>query len=108
MTVALPELASWVVSPGYDTDTVREPVAVGTILAEHLANAPEPLSTHELLGVNLTVPVGVVGVVEVSVTVAVHDVASSVSMVIGVQATPATVEFTGTAVTCLRASLGEL
>ena len=54
------------------------------ILAEHVADAPVPDSVHVAVGVNVTVPVGVVApVVDVSVTVAVQDVAWLTTTVVG-------------------------
>ena len=63
------------------------PAAVGVILTEQVADAPVPASVHVPPGVKVTVPVGVVGVDETSVTVAVHDVAWLMNTVEGVQAT---------------------
>jgi len=58
------------------------------MLAEHVAEAPVPANVQVPLGVNVTVPVGVVApVVEVSVTVAVHDVEAPSVIVDGVHAT---------------------
>jgi len=58
------------------------------ILTEHVAVAPVPARVHVPPGVNVTVPVGVMAVpVEVSVTVAVHDVAWLITTVLGVHAT---------------------
>lgn len=69
-------------------DTLKLPVAVGVMLTEHVAEAPVPASVHDPLGVNVTVPDGVLGVpVAVSVTVAVHDVACPTNTVDGVHAT---------------------
>src|SRR5438132_1599285 len=53
--------------------------------AEQVAEAPAPARMHVPLGVNVTVPVGVVGPVEVSVTVAVQLVAWLTTTVDGVQ-----------------------
>ena len=54
------------------------------ILAEHVADAPVPDNVHVAVGVNVTVPVGVVApVVDVSVTVAVQDVAWLTTTVVG-------------------------
>jgi hypothetical protein len=75
------------VSPPYDADTEREPAAVGVILTEQVADAPVPASVQVPPGVKVTVPVGVVGVVKVSVTVAVHDVAWAMNTVEGTHAT---------------------
>jgi hypothetical protein len=75
------------VSPPYDADTVREPAAVGVMLTEHVAEAPVPANVHVPPGVKVTVPVGVVGVVKVSVTVAVHEVAWLTNTVDGTHAT---------------------
>jgi len=67
---------------------VRVPVAVGVTLTEQVANAPVPARVHVPPGVNVTVPVGVLVVpTEVSVTVAVHDVAWLTTTVDGVHAT---------------------
>lgn len=57
------------------------------ILTEHVAEAPVPASVQVPPGVNVTVPVGVVGVVEVSVTVAAQLVAWAMNTVEGVHAT---------------------
>lgn len=59
--------------------TERDPTAEGTTLTEHVADAPVPDRVHVPLGVKLTAPVGVAALeVEVSVTVAVHEVAEPV------------------------------
>ncbi len=108
MTVALPELASWVVSPGYLADTDSEPVAVGMILAEHLAKASDALSVQVPEGENEAVPEGGVGLVEVSVTDAVHDVGWSINIVVGVQATFVLVGCRVTDAARLGASIVEL
>jgi hypothetical protein len=77
-----PVLASWVVSPRYLADTDSEPGAACVILVEQLAEAPARLSVQMLPGLNVTVPVGVVGIVkEESVTVAVQVVAWPLSIV---------------------------
>jgi hypothetical protein len=58
------------------------------MLTEHVADAVVPARVHVPPGVNVTVPVGVVApVVEVSVTVAVHEVACPTNTVDGVHAT---------------------
>lgn len=68
--------------------TERVPAAVGVIFAEHVADAPVPDSVHEPLGVNVTVPVGVIAVpAAVSVTVAVHVVACPITTVVGAHET---------------------
>ena len=67
---------------------MRVPVAAGVILTEHVAEAVVPASVHVPLGVNVTVPVGVVAPdVDVSVTVAVQDVACPTNTVDGLHAT---------------------
>ena len=67
---------------------MRVPVAVGVTLTEQVANAPVPARVHVPPGVNVTVPVGVLVVpTDVSVTVAVHDVAWFTTTVDGVHAT---------------------
>ena len=67
---------------------MRVPVAVGVTLTEQVADAPVPARVHVPPGVNVTVPVGVLVVpTEVSVTVAVHDVAWLTTTVDGVHAT---------------------
>src|SRR5437879_1443068 len=53
--------------------------------AEQVAEAPAPARMHVPLGVKVTVPVGVVGPIEVSVTVAVQLVAWLTTTVDGVQ-----------------------
>ncbi len=66
--------------------TGRVPDVVAVILAEHDATRPVPLSVHDPLGVNATVPAGVDAVpTSVSVTVAVQDVAWPMTTVAGVQ-----------------------
>src|SRR2546425_83410 len=65
--------------------TVSGPDAVGVMLTEQVP----PDSVHEPLGVNVTVPVGVIGVpaAELSDTVTVHVVAWLITTVDGVQLT---------------------
>jgi len=64
------------------------PVAVGVTLTEQVADAPVPANVQVPPGVNVTVPVGVdVVPVDVSLTVAVHDVAWLTTTVDGVHAT---------------------
>lgn len=68
--------------------TVRLTAAVGVMLAEQDADEPVPASVHEPLGVNVTVPPGVIAVpTSVSVTVAVHDVACPTTTVAGLHDT---------------------
>jgi len=58
------------------------------MLTEHVAVAPVPARVHVPPGVKVTVPVGVVApVVDVSVTVVVHDVACPMKTVDGVHDT---------------------
>jgi hypothetical protein len=57
------------------------------MLTEQVAEAPVPASVHVPPGVNVTVPVGVVGAVKVSVTVVVHEVTWAMNTVDGVHAT---------------------
>ena len=58
------------------------------MLTEHVADAPAPANVQVPPGVKVTVPVGVMAVpVEVSDTVAVHDVAWLITTVLGVHAT---------------------
>jgi len=58
------------------------------MLTEQVADAPVPASVHVPPGVNVTVPVGVVAPdADVSVTVAVHDVACPMKTVDGVHDT---------------------
>ena len=65
------------------------------MLTEHVAVAPVPARVHVPLGVKVTVPVGVVApVVDVSVTVAVHDVACPMKTVDGVHDTVVEVAWT--------------
>jgi len=67
---------------------VRVPETVGVVVTEHVAEAPVPASVQVPPGVNVTVPVGVLVVpTDVSVTVAVHDVAWFTTTVDGVHAT---------------------
>jgi len=63
--------------------------AVGVTFAEQLAVPVAPgVNVHDAVpGVKATVPVGVVTPADVSVTVAVHDVAWAISTVAGVHAT---------------------
>ncbi len=62
--------------------------ALGVMVTVHVAEAVVPLSVHEAVGVNDTVPVGVVApVAEVSVTVTVHVVASLTTTLEGVHET---------------------
>jgi hypothetical protein len=64
------------------------PVAVGVVLTEHVADVPVPDNVQFPPGVKVTVPVGVLAVpTDVSVTVAVHDVAWLTTTVDGVHAT---------------------
>ena len=57
-------------------------------LTEHEADDPVPANVHVPPGVKVTVPVGVIAVpAEVSLTVAVHDVAWLMNTVDGVQTT---------------------
>ena len=75
--------------------TVREPAAVGVMLAEHVAEDPVPDRVQDPLGVKLTVPAGVVApVAAASVTVAVQLVAWLIATVEGVQLTVVVVECT--------------
>jgi len=88
VTLADPLLPAWFESPPYVAETSRVPAAVGVILTEQVADAPVPASVQVPPGVKVTVPVGVMAVpVEVSVTVAVHDVAWLITTVLGVHAT---------------------
>jgi len=69
-----PELVECVGSPLYKAETAIVPDATGTMLIEQVAEeALTPTSVQTSPRVNDTVPVGVVGVVTVSVTVAVHE-----------------------------------
>jgi len=56
-------------------------------VTEHVADAVVPLSVQTPPGVNVTIPVGVVGVTNVSVTVAVQVVAWLITTVPGAHAT---------------------
>jgi len=73
------------VSPLYVADTVRVPAAVAVIVTLQLPDA----RVHVPPGVNVTVPVGVLGVpaADVSATVAVHVVLWPTTIVDGVQLT---------------------
>jgi hypothetical protein len=64
-----------------------EPAAVGVMLVEHLPEDPEGFSVQVPPRLNATVPVGVVRLVEASVTVAAQLVAWSIIGVAGLQAT---------------------
>ena len=88
-------------SPGYDAETVRLPAAVGVTLTEHVAEEVVPDRVQVPPGVNVTVPVGVVGPVAVSVTVAVHDVAWLTNTVDGLHATVVVVGWVPTAIVAL-------
>jgi hypothetical protein len=79
------------------------------ILLEQLAEAPDRLSVQMLPGLNVTVPVGVVGIAKEaeSVTVAVQVVAWPISIVCGVHATLVVVGCTGAVVTFWVALLGD-
>ena len=69
-----------------------------------MATAPVPVRAHVPEGVNVTVPVGVVApAVEVSVTVAVHEVGWNTTIVEGVQVT--TVEVGSIATVIVKAVL---
>jgi len=85
VTVLLPVLVAWMVSPLYVADTVRVPAAVAVIVTLQLPDA----RVHVPPGVNVTVPVGVLGVpaADVSATVAVHVVLWPTTIVDGVQLT---------------------
>ncbi len=68
-----PMLVECVGSPLYKAETAMVPEATGTVLIEQVAEeALTPASVQTSPAVNDTVPVGVVGAVTVSVTVAVH------------------------------------
>ena len=74
--------------------SVRAIVPLGENVAEHVADAVVPVNVHgEVVNVpvpllvNATVPVGVVGVADVSVTVAVHVVDAPRATLEGVQDT---------------------
>ena len=82
--------------------SVRAVVPVGENVAEHVAEDVVPLKVHgEVVNVpvpllvNATVPVGVVGVADVSVTVAVHVVDAARATLEGVQDTDVVVGFAG-------------
>ncbi len=107
VTVTPPELASWVVSPAYLAEIDSEPVAVGVLLVEHLLKDPERFRVQVPPGVNVTVPVGVVGYVEVSVTVAAQVVVWTITSVAGLQVTLVLVGCKGTVVTLWGAFLEE-
>jgi hypothetical protein len=63
------------------------------MLTEHAEDAPVPANVHVPLGVNVTVPVGVLNVpAAVSVTAAVHKVAWPTNTIVEVHATVVTVE----------------
>ena len=87
--------------------SVRAIVPVGENVAEHVADAVVPVNVHgEVVNVpvpllvNATVPVGVVGVADVSVTVAVHVVDEPKATLEGAQDTDAVVGLAeGTAAT---------
>jgi len=80
--------------------SVRAIVPVGENVAEQIADAPVPARVHgEVVNVpvpllvNATVPVGVVGVADVSVTVAVHVVDAPKATLEGAQDTDVVVGF---------------
>jgi hypothetical protein len=88
VTVVLPELDWCVASPLYVAETVSEPDVEGVIVTEQVADDDDAVtSVHTPPGVKVTVPVGVVGVANVSVTVAVHVVAWLITTVEGTQLT---------------------
>src|SRR5437867_11762587 len=70
-----------------------DPVVVGVMLTEHVADALVPARLQASPGVKVTVPVGVVGLVAVSVTIAVQLVAWLTTTVDGVQLTDVEVAF---------------
>ena len=81
VTVVAPWLVPWVVSAWYVAVTVKVPDVAGVILAEHVAVVPVPARLQGPIEVTVTpevsrvtVPDGVVGLVAVSDTVAVHVV----------------------------------
>ena len=74
-------------SPPYVAETGKVPVAVGVMSTEQAAESPAPARMHAPSGVKVTVPVGVVGPVAVSVTVAVQLVAWLTTTVEGLQMT---------------------
>ena len=73
------------------------PVTAGEMLTEHVTATPVPDNVHDPLGVNVTVPAGVVAPVgAVSVTVAVQRVATLTGTDNGVQLTVVLVGFAPT------------
>jgi hypothetical protein len=91
--LAFPELIECVESPLYEAETTMVPEATGIRLIEQAA-AEEltPASVQTPPGLNDTVPVGVVGVVNVSVTVAVHELSWPIVTGFGAHDTVAVVE----------------
>ena len=85
VTVVLALLVAWAVSPLYVADTASVPAVVAVIVTLQLPDT----SVHVPPGVNVTVPVGVLGVpaADVSATVAVHVVLWPTTIVDGVQLT---------------------
>ena len=74
--------------------SVRADVPEGVKLAEHVAEAPlplivqgEPLNVPVPLLLKVTLPAGVVGVLDVSITVAVQFVEAPIATLAGVQET---------------------
>lgn len=79
VTLVVPLLGKWLVSPGYDAVTAAVPEVVAVNVEVHVADAVVPARVHVVndpvtpVSVSETVPVGVVApVAEVSVTVTVH------------------------------------
>src|SRR5437867_7102093 len=93
LTVVEPVLPLWLESPPYVAVTVSVPRAPGVIVTEQLDDAPVPANVHVPLGLNVTVPVGVLAVpAALSVTVAVHVEACPMKTVDGEQTTDVVVD----------------
>ena len=98
-----PMLVECVGSPLYKAETAMVPDATGTMLVEQVAEeALTPASVQTSPRVNDTVPVGVVGVVNVSVTVAAHVLGWPMVTGLGAQDTVVIVVSSGTVSTLTR------
>jgi hypothetical protein len=97
---ALPELTECVESPLYEAETAMVPDATGIMLIEQDAEEDLKLASVQTPpGVNDTVPVGVVGVVDVSLTLAVQELSCPIVTGFGTHDTVVVVELRGTVAT---------
>lgn len=109
--VVWPELGEWVVSPPYSATMVTVPITDPVTVIEHVVDDPDPPSVQlmalkftppvvpDTRVLNVTVPVGVVGLCEVSATVAVQVLDCPKLIEDGTQATLVVVEAGAGAVT---------